>query len=361
MTDQGSGSKAAILLADDSKLVRFTAQKVLGEEFDLYLAEDGAQAWEILGSNDSIQLVLSDLQMPELDGFGLLEKIRQSDDQKLSALPVIMITGAENKDGPKEQAMQLGATDFISKPFDHAHLRARVRAHVGHQRQTRSLMEQVNVDTVTGLLNREAFEARLTKDAAFVSRHQHSLSVMMIQLDSYKELFEVIGRDGYDKIMKQIASLLQKTVRKEDTVARASLAQFLVSLPTARATNANELARRIASAVEAYEIKINGKPWTLSLSIGVYASQAGTQVDPAAVLQNVRQALEESLQQGSSQISVVGFTGDDDTPPFSIDRLLRTLEQTGQLPVELPIEQLIATLRPLIAALPDTTRSSLLG
>lgn len=361
MTEQGSGEKASVLLADDSKLVRFTAKKVLGEEFDLHLAEDGAEAWEILSNNEGIQLVLSDLQMPELDGFGLLQKIRSSDDPRISAVPVIMVTGAENKDGPKQQAMELGATDFITKPFDHAHLQARVRAHVGHQRQTRSLMEQVNVDTVTGLLNKEAFESRLAKDAAFVSRHKHSLAVMLIQLDNYKDLFEVIGRGGYDKIMKQIASLLQKSVRQEDTVARAGLAQFLVSLPTAQASGANDLARRIASTVESYDMKVNGKPWQLSLSIGVHTSDAGTVVDANNVLQGVRDALEQSMEQGSSHIAVLGGEAGLAAAEFSLDRLLQTVQTTGQIPADLSLEQLASLLKPLLAALPEQTRQDLLS
>lgn len=361
MTDQGAGGKAAVLLADDSKLVRFTAKKILAAEFDLLLAEDGGEAWDILQANPNIQLVLSDLQMPVLDGFGLLQKIRDCEDARVSALPVIMVTGAENKDGPKQQAMQLGATDFITKPFDHAHLQARVRAHVGHQRQTRSLMEQVNVDTVTGLLNREAFESRLAKDAAFVSRHKHSLAVMLIQLDGYKDLLDIIGRDGYDRIMKQIASLLNKSVRKEDTVARAGLAQFLVSLPTAESAGVNELARRIATTVESYDMKVNGKPWPLSLSIGVHTSAAGSQVDPAAVLQGVKEALDQSMDQGNSHISVIGPASAQVTTLFSLDRLLQTLNSTGQLPADVSVEQLAAMLKPLLSALPEQARMALLN
>lgn len=361
MTEQGSGGKAAVLLADDSKLVRFTAKKILGEEFDLLLAEDGGEAWEVLMANPGIQLVLSDLQMPVLDGFGLLQKIRNSDDARVSALPVIMVTGAENKDGPKQQAMDLGATDFITKPFDHAHLQARVRAHVGHQRQTRSLMEQVNVDTVTGLPNREAFENRLAKDAAFVTRHKHNLAVMLIQLDGYKDLFEIIGREGYDRIMKQIASLLQKSVRQEDTVARAGLAQFLVSLPTAESAGANELARRIATTVESYDMKVNGKPWPLSLSIGVHTSAAGSKVEPTAVLQGVKDALEQSMGQGNSHISVLGAAASQTTTLFSLDRLLQSLNTTGQLPADISVEQLTAILKPLLSALPEQARRNLLN
>lgn len=361
MTVQETGAKAAILLADDSKLVRFTAKKVLGEEFDLHLVEDGSEAWDVLSNSDNIQLVLSDLQMPVLDGFGLLEKIRQSDNDRISSLPVIMITGAENKDGPKEEAMTLGATDFITKPFDHAHLKARVRAHVGHQRQTRSLMEQVNVDTVSGLLNRQGFESRLAKDVAFAARHQHCLSVMLLQLDDYKPLFEKIGREGYDKVVGQISKSLQESVRKEDTVARAGLAQFLISLPTAQADGASELARRIATSIEGYNLKVDGQPWKLSLSIGVFSAQPGCALDANAVLDGVHQALDQTLNQGNSHISVVGMQSQSAELQLSVDQLILELGRTGKLPENISPKQVIEALKPLVAFLSEEQRKALVG
>lgn len=360
MNDQGQQSKDSILLVDDSKLVRFAANKVLGDEFELHLAEDGEQGWQLLIANDNIQLVLSDLQMPILDGFGLLEKIRQSEDERLSQLPVIMVTGADNTAAPKERAMAMGATDFIAKPFDPAHLIARVRAYIGHQRQTRSLMEYVNVDAVTGLINRQGFESRLIKDAAFVTRHRHSLVVMLIQLDNYKKLFEAIGRSGYDKIMRQIAGLFQNAVRKEDTVARAGLAQFLVSLPTAQFDSVNDLARRFARAVEACPLTVDGESWQLSLSIGVFASQAGCAVAANSIMHSAHEALEQSLNQGSSHIAVQSMTAQTDSIQLSLDQLLAALEQGSQLPASINMDQVVETLKPLMALLSDAQRKILL-
>ena len=360
MKDRDTGSKPAILLADDSKLVRFTAGKILGNEFDLHMAENGAEAWEMLSGNDSIQVVLSDLQMPVMDGFGLLQKIRQSDDERICRLPVIMVTGAENKDGPKERAMSLGATDFISKPFDNAHLRARVRAHTGHQRQTRTLMEQVSIDAATGLLNRQGFEDRLQKDCAFVSRHHQSLAVMLIQMDSYKQLFELIGRDGYDKVIRQVGNLLQKAVRREDTVGRAGLAQFLVSLPTAQPEAVEEIVQRITASMVACEVKVNGEPWKLSLTIGVFTASRGCFVEEGVAMRSARQALEQSLERGGDRVSVVGMNAEADTPHLSLDQLLNTLQSGGRLPPHISPDQLAASLKPLVASLPESQRRALL-
>lgn len=353
--------KAVILLADDSKLVRFTGKKVLGGEFELLLAEDGAEAWQQLQSDNRIQLVLSDLQMPELDGFGLLQNIRQSDDDNINGLPVIMVTGAENTDEPKEKAMSLGATDFITKPFDHTHLIARVRAHIGHQQQKRSLLEHVNIDTVTGLLNREGFESRLEKDVAFTNRHQHSLAVMLLQLDGYRTLLERTGRKTYDKVIQHIAKLLQKAVRKEDTVGRAGLAQFLISLPTAQPEAMNGLAHRIAGSIEANEIKVNGEPWQLSLSIGVFTAARCSSIKVDTALQTSRQALEQSTNKGDGQVTVLSVDTSANGADISLDQLLLTIQRSGELPGDFNSEALLAHLKPLLTLLSTEQRQQLLS
>ncbi|WP_317932875.1 diguanylate cyclase domain-containing protein [Halioxenophilus sp. WMMB6] len=361
MTNQDTAKTQSILLADDSKLVRFTAAKVLGDEFTVVQAENGEQAWEILQANSDIQLVLSDLQMPKLDGFGLLKNIRNSESESVSNLPVIIITGAENSDGSKEEAIALGATDFISKPFDHAHLIARVRAHIGHQQQTRTLMERVYVDNVTGLLTKDGFEKRLAKDAAFVSRHQHSLTVMLIQLNDYRTLFEAFGRAGYDAVMRKVAQIFKSSIRQEDTAARAGLAQFILSLPMADPASANILAQRFTSQVEALEIKVKGKTWRLSLSIGVFTAHPGSTIDAASALDGAHTALEKTLQQGDGQCTVVSAAPPVKPVPISLDKLLFAIEKTGRLPEGLPVAELVKRLQPLLALLPESVRRQLLS
>ena len=88
--------KPLLLFVDDSKVMRLAADKMLGGEFRVEVAEDGLQAWTIISQNPAISVVFSDLAMPEMDGYALLEKIRTSDDDGIAGLPVIIVTGAEN-------------------------------------------------------------------------------------------------------------------------------------------------------------------------------------------------------------------------------------------------------------------------
>ena len=91
--DGESAARARILVVDDSKLMRKAAHKMLGDEFDVVTADDGGEAWAKLGGDPSIQVVFTDLNMPNVDGYDLLRRIRGSEDGSVSGLPVIVVTG----------------------------------------------------------------------------------------------------------------------------------------------------------------------------------------------------------------------------------------------------------------------------
>lgn len=107
--------KPRVLVVDDSKLLRKAASKILNHEFDVKTAEDG---WEQIAIDDSIQVVFCDLMMPVLDGYGLLERVRSSENSRISGLPIVILTGGDS-DEAKEKALAMGVTDFITKPFNY--------------------------------------------------------------------------------------------------------------------------------------------------------------------------------------------------------------------------------------------------
>lgn len=360
-TDVNTAKKPRLLLIDDSKLIRKAAEKMLARDFDLVLAEDGVQGWQLIEKDSSIQVVFSDLMMPNMDGFQLLEKIRSSDQECISKLPVIVVTGADNSEAAKEKAFALGATDFITKPFNATNLKARANAHCGYQAQTKSLLDQVNVDNVTGLLNKQAFEVRLAKDLSFVARHQHPLAVLLVELDGYKNLYDQVGRKGYDSIVKQIAKTLQASVRQEDTVARAGLARFMVSLPTAKAAGAVGLAQRICNQVAAFTISFQGQPLAVSLSMGVCTIAVGKRTEASKVIANASKALEQAQLLGVSQVCAQDMDGEPLIRTLSIDQLLKELQANGKLDAATEMDSVVSTLRPIIALLNDEQKKILLS
>ena len=229
--DGESAAKARILVVDDSRLMRKAAHKMLGDEFDVVTADDGEEAWTQLGDDASIQVVFTDLNMPNVDGYELLQRLRNSEDGSLASLPVIVVTGAENDEVARMRALDMGATDFITKPFTTVDLLARARAHANNQRITRRLHAQSTVDPLTGLGNLAGFLERLQQDISFARRHLTGLSVVRLEIIDFRRLFLYHGRAVADALVLQVARLVRARIRKEDTGARVGLGGFALSLP----------------------------------------------------------------------------------------------------------------------------------
>lgn len=302
MVSKNQPAKIRVLIIDDSRLVRIAAARMFGNDFDVLLAVDGADGWDIIQRDPDIEVVFTDLVMPEMDGFELLEAVRTSKNEMISSLPVIVATGADNPEVAKQKAFALGATDFITKPFDATQMKARARSYAQYRKANKQLKEQTTLDLLTGLMNAKGLYQQLEKEISFVSRHNSSLTVMSIEIDSFKDLFIRIGRSGAETIINKVAGVLVEAVRKEDTVARTGVANFAVTMPLTPSENALELADRICQTVEAFKAKLDGKRIKITVSIGVCVVEPETQTDIDTVLCVADEALERAANLGRSQL-----------------------------------------------------------
>lgn len=298
-------AKARILMIDDSKVMRKSVVKMLGADFDVLVAEDGAQGWEILQQDNGIQVVFTDLNMPRISGYELLKLIRTAEDEGLRNLPVIVVTGAENDDEAKELALQQGATDFITKPFNTTDLKARAQSHANYHRTTKTLQQVSTLDALTGLMNRRAFLEQITKDISFIVRHHEDITVLVVELDIFHDLFLKIGRQGADSVLKQVAKVLEKSVRQEDSVARIGLARFAVCLPTSKPDGVVKLAERMVKTVEGFKARLRGELIVITVSVGVYSAIKGGRVAPGTLFGQAENALVAAQRRGRSQIEVI--------------------------------------------------------
>lgn len=302
MTATTPPGKVRILLVDDSKVMRKSAAKMLGEEFDVLTAEDGLDGLRQLEADNTIQIVFSDLSMPKLDGYGLLKKIRSAPDPGINGMPVIVVTGAENDDAAREKALEMGATDFITKPFNSTDLLARARAHARYQRITRQLQEQVTVDILTGLANKAGFVERLKQDISFAKRHQQPLSLVRLEIDDFKKLFLAHGKDVADSLVMHVARVIRTRIRKEDTAARIGLAHFALSLPTGQHEGSKGLAERIRAEISSHPLQLGGKPVRLGLSAGVFTPDPHPGLTAMTAMEECQQVLEAAIKSGGNRV-----------------------------------------------------------
>jgi two-component system cell cycle response regulator len=293
----GQQSLPRIIVVDDSKVVRNAAQKMLAREFDVLTAEDGEEAWHLLEGDASIRVVFTDLTMPNLNGYELLRRIRAAATPELQSVPVIVVTGAEDSEAARVRVLELGATDFVTKPFTTIDLLARARAHATYQRITQQLRSQTTLDALTGLVNKTGFLDRLQQDIAYARRHHPVLTLVRLEIDDFRTIFLKHGKDAGERGLMHLAQMIRTHIRKEDTAGRISLGGFALSLPAGELDGVERMVERLRAEAAAHEPDSGGFRIALSAAILRIDLDAGQSAQDAL---DACQAKLESARAGST-------------------------------------------------------------
>lgn len=297
-----------LLVVDDSRLMRRAISKILGKEYRISEANDGEDGWRVLQQHDDIKVIFSDLSMPNLDGYGLLERIRNCNEPGIQNLPVIIITGAEDDEETKQRALSKGASDFISKPFESVQLRTRAKTHVRLDDTHRQLNETVTLleeqttkDDLTGLSNKNYFLQRGNKDLAFAKRHRGELSLLLIQVDNFNKLFTGFGKEAALHALKEVSRIMMDNVRHEDTVARIGVAQLAFLTPSTNRIGARQLGERIRNQIEAMTVEFGGINIPTTISIGISAIEISRNTLLDDILKVAKQHLNHAIDAGGNR------------------------------------------------------------
>ncbi len=376
---QAIEEKPRILVADDSKIVRVTAKRMLAEKFEVVFAEDGEEAWSKLCEDDSIQVLFSDLGMPNLDGYGLIERIRESDDPRIREQAVIVITGAAEDEGVKRKALEVGATDFITKPFKATEIIARAESHVSYRRDKVNLEKNLDVDLLTGTLNKNGLNEQLERDVSFVNRHNENLAVITFELDNFQSILDKIQQPAAEQIIKHVANTLVSAIRKEDSIGRIDLSKFVAVLPMAKQDGVIMLARRLCEKIKTFNFKVAGEVVSLTMSVGIATASKGMQVKAADLLNVSNEALANAKSLGFGEVQILKCDNsqsegiaktpksdqehDESSHPevVSIDASLKAIAEGKSSLSEKQLTIAAAHLQPLVALMSDPQRLKLLG
>lgn len=341
---------ARVLFIDDSRLMRMCAQKILGQQFDLIVAESAEQGWEILCEDESIQVVFTDLHMTGKSGYELLRMARTSDSTRLAELPMILVTGAEDKEDKRSHALTLGATDFITKPFEASELMARASAHAdsGHSRQRLRVLEsEHHLDPETRLGNRQYCERRLNQAISFAARHRQTLSLVHLHLDGLGRLLDEIGSPHAERALKNIGEKLSGRIRREDTLYRTGREHFTFVLPATDAEGARMLRHRFVPDLESLGLADSAHPFDVRALFSVQEPALDGTVDAARILE---EGLAERHEEIASEDATAPHTAQHDDRPHVVG-IDRTLEMLARGEREAVVSQLPAIrkrLQPLL-------------
>lgn len=250
--------KPRVLIADDSRIVRFTLIKHIEGMFDFREACNGEEAWEMLLADRNIKVLITDLTMPRLDGYGLLQRIRQSSITGLRDMPVVVISGSDEQ-AERERALAAGANDLITKGMDTAHLVSRldvlsklVATRQEFRRGLEALAQGNRVEADQGLPSKESFEidASILLKSAIQGRRNFVLLNVKIALRHGDDADDA-DKHGIPPMatMDAVGRLLRRTVRQTDHVARTGEAEFMLATGSINFDAALVFARRVCHAI----------------------------------------------------------------------------------------------------------------
>lgn len=291
-----------VLVIDDSDAIRALVKARLhSEPIELHLAS-GGQEGLVLAASLQPDLILLDVDMPDPDGFEVCRRLKA--DSRTMTIPVVFLTGITSSE-EKIKGLELGATDYITKPFDPAELRARVRASLRTKYLLDLLARKAMIDGLTGLWNRSYFEARLVSELSLARRARQPLACLMLDLDHFKHINDRHGHPFGDEVLRSIGQLLGEASRNEDVVCRYGGEEFVILAPNTSAEAAAELAERVRSTIERFTWNCRGQDVKVTCSVGVADLQHGT----PSVLELADAALYQAKHAGRNRVVVA------DLPP----------------------------------------------
>lgn len=262
----GLEKKNTVLIVDDDALNITALTHILKDDYTIYVEKDGADALET-AQELLPDLILLDVVMPKMDGFEVLAFLKNKPETR--GIPVIFITGLSNVQD-EEKGLMLGAADYIHKPFTPAIVKLRVKNQLQIVNQIRIINHLSMTDTLTGLFNRRHFNTRLKYEWDRAMREKTLLSVLMIDVDNFKNYNDTYGHLQGDAALRGIANILrQKLLRATDMLARWGGEELAVLLPVTDLPGACVVAEKLRAAVEAHVFEREGEPTHLTISIGV--------------------------------------------------------------------------------------------
>lgn len=219
--------RRSILVVDDEEINRLILVNLLKKEYDILTAPNGEEALKIMRtSRHRISVILLDLKMPKMDGYAVLIAMR--DDPVLSKIPVIVTTSSEG-DEDEIRALSLGASDFVTKPYNQQIIKYRISNTIKLAEST-ALINMAEHDELTGLYNREFFY--MYSQELMIEHPDSAYDIIAIDIDNFKLFNDLYGRSTGDDILKDIADAMQDEVHvREGIVGRTEADHFLILLP----------------------------------------------------------------------------------------------------------------------------------
>ncbi len=297
-----------VLVAEDDPVTRRLLEAHLNEwQYEVLLACDGRQAWDVLCSPEPPNLVISDWMMPYVNGLELCQEVRKMDKHTYVYF-IILTTKSSKKD--VILALEAGADDYLVKPFDKKELQCRIKIGERILGLEQRILEMASTDFLTGVLNRRAFIERMDKEICRSIREDKHLSLILADIDSFKTINDHYGHHAGDLVLQKFTEKLSELLRPYDFIGRYGGEEFLVCLAGVDEGQARHIAERMRKKIEQLTIIVpeGSDALKITASFGVVSRSTGTEASLNSMTRGADDAMYMAKRNGKNQVCVVSVT-----------------------------------------------------
>lgn len=294
-----------ILIVDDDLSIRDAMQEYIEEfGYQASVALSAEEAMDVLSTN-TIEVVITDIMLPGMDGLALTDRIKRSGD-----IDVIVMTGYST-DYSYEEAISKGASDFVFKPVRFEELLLRLKRVLNERNLNQERIQMLEklkklsiTDGLTQLFNSRHFYNQIKGEIERFNRYGYKLSLLLLDIDNFKDFNDTYGHLEGDKILLRLGRIIKSCLRKMDTAYRYGGEEFTIILPGTHGEEARTVAERLRTAV-ATEGFTGGRNSGLKITISIGVTQYRQEEGIASFVQRADKAMYQSKQAGRNKVSCI--------------------------------------------------------
>ena len=297
--------KPTILVVDDMTTTLLLLHDLLKDTYEVKIAKSGTKALEILESPNDIDLILLDIEMPDINGYDVCKRIKNN--ETIKNIPIIFITGRTSQED-EEYGLNLGAIDYITKPFNKAIVKLRIKNYLNLKIKNDMLEKLSMYDGLTNIRNRRFFDETFEKTFSEIKRDKKSLAVLMIDIDFFKLYNDNYGHGQGDETLRKVAKALEKTIKRaSDFVARYGGEEFVILLKDINKDGVEAVANNLLNAVR--ELKITHEFSKIenyvTVSIGVSYYNSSSDITKLELLLKADETLYNVKNSGRNNFAIL--------------------------------------------------------
>ncbi|NVK25194.1 MAG: diguanylate cyclase [Gammaproteobacteria bacterium] len=289
-----------LLIVDDETDNLRVLSNILKDDYNVLIAKNGHQALQIADKQQP-SLILLDVIMPQMSGFQVIKELKGN--PSTQDIPVIFITGLESSDD-ETQGLNLGAVDYVSKPFHHGIVKARVKNQIDSVRQKQLLEQLANIDVLTELPNRRKWKLD-SENLPSIFNNYDQISVGIIDIDHFKKYNDHYGHAMGDKVLSSVAqSLNQFLINLGGRLYRFGGEEFIFLLPSIQASNTLDKIGQLTDHIEKSEHPHANSPVSkvVTVSVGLCTQELTTETPIKRMLEQADELLYQAKKNGRNQL-----------------------------------------------------------